>query len=39
MKNIKESAKTKMVQLTTDDIAVLWGGFQMMLPETILWWA
>jgi hypothetical protein len=38
MKNIKESAKTKMVQLTNDDIVVLWGGVQMMLSETILWW-
>ena len=26
MKNIKESAKMKMVQLTNDDIVVLWGG-------------
>ena len=26
MKNIKESAKTKMVQLTSDDIVVLWRG-------------
>jgi hypothetical protein len=25
MKNIKESAKMKMVQLTNDDIVVLWG--------------
>jgi len=26
MKNIKESAKMKMVQLTNDDTVVLWGG-------------
>ena len=25
MKNIKESAKTKMVQVTNDDVVVLWG--------------
>jgi predicted phosphodiesterase len=28
MKNLKESAKTKMVQLTNDDNVVLWGGFK-----------
>jgi len=38
MKNIKESGKMKMAQLTNDDILVLW-GVQMMLPDTILWWA
>jgi len=38
LKNIKESAKTKMVQLTNDDTVVLWLGGQMILPETILWW-
>jgi PleD family two-component response regulator len=38
MKNIKEPAKIKMAQLTNDGDVVLW-GVQMMLPDTILWWA
>jgi hypothetical protein len=39
MKNIKQTAKTKMVQLRSDDIVVLWEGVQMMLPDSILWWS
>jgi hypothetical protein len=35
--NIKEPAKMNLAQLNDDDV-VLW-GVQMMLPDTILWWA
>ena len=37
MKDIKESVKLKMAQLTKKDIIVLWGGDRMTLQKTTLW--